>query len=118
MKHGMLLATAVAFLALGAGALGAAGSGSEILDPAFGAIEDNMPAEAQDTSGVMDVLEGVAERLDELLPDEVGVPEDLPADAEIPTELPPEEADIPIELPAEADEGLDTAESALETIPF
>jgi hypothetical protein len=70
--------TAVGVLALAFAATGALALGSEILDPAFGAIDENMPADAQETSGVQDVLEDVAERLDEVLPEDVEVPE--PAD--------------------------------------
>lgn len=66
--------TAVAVLALGFVATGALALGSEILNPAMGAIEQHMPADAQETSGVLDVLDDVAERLDDVLPDDVERP--------------------------------------------
>lgn len=74
MKTIGLALMAAAVLALGFVATGALALGSEILNPAFGAIEEHMPADAQETSGVLDVLDDVAERLDEVLPDDVERP--------------------------------------------
>jgi hypothetical protein len=67
---GFAAVAAFAFAATGAFALG-----SEILDPAIDAIEQHMPADAQDTSGVGDVLGEVGQRLDDVLPDDVELPE-------------------------------------------
>ena len=118
MRRGMLVGVPGVFLAISLAAFGAAALGSEILAPAMEAIDANMPDDAKDASGVTDVLDGVAERLDELASGEAGLPEEVPDEADVPTELPPEEADIPVEMPAESEEWLDVAESYLETVPF
>lgn len=74
--HAIGVALAVALVAaMGFAATGAMALGSEILAPAIGAIEENMPADAQETSGVLDVMDDVEERLDEVLPDDVELPE-------------------------------------------
>jgi hypothetical protein len=114
----MLVGIPGVFLAISLAAFGAAALGSDILAPAYEAIELYMPDDAKDTSGVIGVLDGVAERLDGIASGEFGVPDDveLPDDAEIPTELPPEDAEIEGELPAESETGLDTAESFLDSV--
>lgn len=123
------LAAAAAFFILTAGAVSV--SGTHGLENAILAIEDGMPDFAKDKSGVLDVLRGLLDSEDVQHPEVPadGPPDEIPGPPDeiagppgevpdVPPEVPPEEAEIPDGLPEESDEGIGTANDALDQLPF